>query len=213
MPNDNNATYSNGTGLDLNGTQFGITRSFQLPQGCPFGQSPKWNGGSWSCESYIKGGQSCAAGQFATGATSGGALDCAVPSVAVAGTVYQAFGANSPTDTSEAYHGAVLVSKTVPVGLYHVTAYVTTDISDLNGHDDVRPPLCTVGTDEAGHNITRLIRGNNTDIGPIPWSYTVFIEVTPGHQTIMLTCRVQGLGIEGTFFDPQINALSVSSIQ
>ena len=94
-----------------------------------------------------------------------------------------------------------LASKTVPVGLYQVTAYVNTDITDLSGHADVGPPLCTVGTDEAGHNITRMIRSNLTDIGPIPWRYTVFIEATPGHQEIFLRCRVQGLGIVGTFFD------------
>jgi hypothetical protein len=58
-----------------------------------------------------------------------------------------------------------------------------------------------------------MVRGNNTSIGPIPWSYTVFIETTSGHQTISLVCRVGGLGIRGTFFDPQINALSISAAQ
>jgi len=46
----------------------------------------------------------------------------------------------------------------------------------------------------------------------IPWSYTVFIEATTGHQEIFLRCRVQALGLVGTFFDPQINGLSVGSI-
>lgn len=211
--NDNNTTYTSGTGLDLGGTQFSISQSYRLPQACGGGQSPTWNGTNWSCETYDKAGQSCPTGQFATGSASSGTLSCATPTALVAGTVYQALGVNTPTYTGEAFTGVTLASKGVPVGLYQVTAYLTTDITDLAGHDDALPPLCVVGTDEPGHSITRMVRGNNTSIGPIPWSYTVFIETTPGHQTISLICRVGGFGIEGTFFDPQINALSISAAQ
>jgi hypothetical protein len=129
------------------------------------------------------------------------------------GTLYQAFGQNAATETGEGFTGAILASKDVPAGFYQVTGYVTTDITDLDGHDDAGPPLCNIGTDQSGHNITRMIRSNLTNLGPIPWSYTVFIEVTPGFEQIRLKCRVQGFGIKGTWFDPQINALTVTSVQ
>jgi hypothetical protein len=217
--NDNDTTYSNGIGLDLTGTQFSVTPTYRLPQGCTSGQAPRWNGTGWSCQTYVTANQSCSAGQVVTGVTSGGALTCADPPAPIAGVLYQALGQNTDTSTFPACgdpdpQGPTLASVTVPPGWYQVTAYVTTDISDLGGHDagDVTAPLCTVGTNEAGHNITRLVRGNNTDIGPIPWSYTVAIQVNPGHETIAVKCVVGGCGLRGTWFDPQVEALSVSAV-
>ena len=42
-------TYSNGTGLDLNGSEFSVTSSYRLPQSCTSGDVPHWNGSAWQC--------------------------------------------------------------------------------------------------------------------------------------------------------------------
>lgn len=47
--NDDNTTYTAGTGLVLSGTQFQLAGSYRLPQGCSSGQLPEWNGSSWIC--------------------------------------------------------------------------------------------------------------------------------------------------------------------
>ncbi len=47
--NDDNTTYSAGAGLYLNGTQFNISPSYQLPQSCAAGQVAQWNGTAWTC--------------------------------------------------------------------------------------------------------------------------------------------------------------------
>jgi hypothetical protein len=48
---DDGSTYTAGTGLFLNATQFSILGSYQLPQGCANGQIPQWNGSTWTCTS------------------------------------------------------------------------------------------------------------------------------------------------------------------
>jgi hypothetical protein len=48
--NDADTTYSAGTGLDLVGTSFAISSTFQLPQGCTGDDVPQWNGSGWSCD-------------------------------------------------------------------------------------------------------------------------------------------------------------------
>jgi hypothetical protein len=46
---DNDTTYSNGTGLDLSGTTFSVKPGYRLPQSCSDGQIAKSNGSTWSC--------------------------------------------------------------------------------------------------------------------------------------------------------------------
>ena len=47
---DDDTIYSPGTGLVLIGTEFGITTTYRLPQGCANGQIAAWNGTAWLCE-------------------------------------------------------------------------------------------------------------------------------------------------------------------
>jgi hypothetical protein len=48
---DDDTTYSPGTGLHLAGTTLAITTTYQLPQACTDGQLPKWDesSGEWAC--------------------------------------------------------------------------------------------------------------------------------------------------------------------
>lgn len=46
---DNDTTYTAGTGLALLGSQFSLLSSFQLPQSCPAGRVPWFNGEVWWC--------------------------------------------------------------------------------------------------------------------------------------------------------------------
>jgi hypothetical protein len=104
-----------------------------------------------------------------------------------------------------------LVSKAVPVGLYLVTAYTNVQVSNLGGSGK-HAINCNVGTDEAGHNITRFVK-DNVEETTTPWHYSVFIGTTAGHSTITLKCSAGAVSDDGTFFDPQLEILSVSSIQ
>ncbi len=65
---DDGSTYTAGTGLFLNATQFSILDSYQLPQTCINGQVPQWNGSAWTCTNhtaYTAGtGMSLSGGQF-----------------------------------------------------------------------------------------------------------------------------------------------------
>src|SRR5262249_53543474 len=48
---DQNTSYNNGTGLDLNAGTFSIDSAYQLPQGCGSGQVPKSDGAdAWNCQ-------------------------------------------------------------------------------------------------------------------------------------------------------------------
>lgn len=42
-------TYTAGTGLSLTGTQFSISATYQLPQGCAGNQIPSWHNNAWVC--------------------------------------------------------------------------------------------------------------------------------------------------------------------
>jgi hypothetical protein len=49
-------TYTNGTGLDLNGNEFSVGSGYQLPQGCSDGQVATSKGdGTWKCQSSVGG--------------------------------------------------------------------------------------------------------------------------------------------------------------
>ncbi len=70
--NDDNTTYSAGTGLYLNGTQFNVEPSYRLPQGCAAGQMAQWNGSAWTCVAAAGNGDITAV-NAGTGLTGGGA--------------------------------------------------------------------------------------------------------------------------------------------
>ncbi|MGD8753499.1 MAG: hypothetical protein PVG14_18875, partial [Anaerolineales bacterium] len=46
---DDDTTYSGGTGLDLNGTNFDLISSYRLPQTCVNGGIAEWSDGAWVC--------------------------------------------------------------------------------------------------------------------------------------------------------------------
>ena len=86
---DQNTTYGNGTGLELNANVFSVNSSYRLPQNCDSGQFPSSNGAgqgfgcgtdkTYSGADFATSGQDCPAGQFATGINAGGHLKCAQP--------------------------------------------------------------------------------------------------------------------------------------
>jgi hypothetical protein len=46
---DNDTLYTPGTGLTLSSGQFSILAAYRLPQGCSYGEIPKWLGSGWNC--------------------------------------------------------------------------------------------------------------------------------------------------------------------
>ena len=46
---DDNTTYTAGSGLAMNGTEFSLSTEYRLPQVCATNQVPKWDGAAWTC--------------------------------------------------------------------------------------------------------------------------------------------------------------------
>jgi hypothetical protein len=46
---DDDTEYLAGSGLDLTGTTFALSTTYQLPQTCATGETVKWDGSSWAC--------------------------------------------------------------------------------------------------------------------------------------------------------------------
>jgi hypothetical protein len=88
--NDNNTTYSNGTGLDLSaGNAFSLDSGYRLPQNCANGAVAKSNGNNvWSCQSTVNGVSTFTVSKdFPVGTFSGAdnTLDCPAGSVPTGG--------------------------------------------------------------------------------------------------------------------------------
>jgi len=76
--------YFAGTGLSLSGgNTFGISGSYQLPQGCTANQSPflqnVFPSHPWGCFTAANAGEDCASGKFQTGVDANGDIKCATP--------------------------------------------------------------------------------------------------------------------------------------
>jgi hypothetical protein len=78
---DPGPTYGAGTGLALDGGNFSVLGSYQLPQGCSLGESPFLLGfpasHPWSCFTAVDAGQNCSANNYVTGFGPDGNLNCA----------------------------------------------------------------------------------------------------------------------------------------
>ena len=74
---DDDTQYTASTGLSLNGTEFTVAVSYQLPQACSGGQVAKWNGAAWVCADDTDTNTQLSEGDVETLVTNG-ALDLAV---------------------------------------------------------------------------------------------------------------------------------------
>jgi hypothetical protein len=90
--NDNDTTYSAGTGLALDGTQFSLDSDYRLPPSCDAGQSATMVLKAfsldpvWGCQTNAYADQNCSSGKFANGIDSDGRLACATPGSGAAGS-------------------------------------------------------------------------------------------------------------------------------
>ena len=78
---DNDTQYSAGTGITLSSSQFSLTASYRLPQGCGSNQIARWVGGVWICDNDANSGgdiTSITAGNGLTGGGTTGDLSLAV---------------------------------------------------------------------------------------------------------------------------------------
>src|SRR5262249_30211865 len=133
----------------------GLDGAFSLPQGCANGQLPKWSGSGWICstdnnttyhagtgldlngttfsvepDAFVKKGQSCSSGQFATGADAAGNLACGAPDPpATAGVEVWEKSAAVQIGVPEA--GVDLITLPLPAGTFLFTASAT--FGDLTG--------------------------------------------------------------------------------
>ncbi len=97
---DDDTTYTAGTGLDLTGTQFGITAAYRLPQSCADGQIAEWNSatGTWTCgndDTGSGGGGDITAVGAGIGLEGGGATGAVTLTLATAYRLPQGCGAGA----------------------------------------------------------------------------------------------------------------------
>jgi hypothetical protein len=92
---DDDTTYTAGTGLTLSGTVFSVDDDYALPD-CSLGDSatvvsdPQSAFGTWGCQQKADANQDCSAGEFVTGFSATGAVECddAGSGAAATGQVY-----------------------------------------------------------------------------------------------------------------------------
>ncbi len=130
--------YFAGTGLGLsNGNTFGISGSYQLPQGCSNGQSPFLLGTPlthpWSCFTAANANESCSAGKFQNGVDAAGDITCATPAVGGGPELWhiEYRGGDTPEDVD-----TTLATLSLPAGTYLVDATGTAE-DDGGGNDNV----------------------------------------------------------------------------
>jgi hypothetical protein len=153
---DNNSTYSNGTGLDLSGNTFSINPSYRLPQNCGSGQVAKSDGSNgWGCaddnsysgKDFALSNQDCGSGQFSSGVDTSGHLKCATPSSS-GGDAWRSFVNSFTLPNDQVFHSVIHVD--LPnTGVFFVSVSMandkTTTMCDLSGVDDEFQDFVNVG--------------------------------------------------------------------
>ena len=159
---DNNSTYTAGTGLDLSsGGEFSVEESYRLPQTCASGEAatrnPAVGGGAatWICDQYATADQACTSGQFAKEITALGSLSCAAPPAGSALQIFEAKQSGSDGIPDDGVTRTYLTLN-VPAGAYILfsTGRLTSednfdDGSSAHCFDSVRVGFIDVTPDEA----------------------------------------------------------------
>jgi hypothetical protein len=126
---DNSTSYTAGTGLDLNGSEFSVEEAHRLPQDCASGEAatrnPQVGGGAptWVCDQLAQADQSCTTGQFANAVTALGTLSCAAPAAAAGPK-----GFSASVGTVILAGRTSVLSKTLPPGKYLL--FVTVELAN-----------------------------------------------------------------------------------
>lgn len=219
---DNNSTYSNGTGLDLSSNTFSINPSYRLPQSCGSGQVAKADGaGGWACQNdnsysgsdFALSNQNCSSGQFTNGVDTGGNLKCATPSGGSTGiNGYSA--TNSHVVDAAADEGTsqeIVGLSGLPAGDYIVWATLT------NGGDNVNsdPMQCRLVA-----NGQVISPGTFYEIGPeIDYGYattlTGVVKNAPSNTELIVYCGKMSGQISDTppVANADIEAIPVGTLQ
>lgn len=184
---DNNSTYTNGAGLDLNGSEFSVKESHRLPQNCASGEAvtrnPSTGGGAatWVCDQFASADQSCTSGQFAKGVTAVGALSCATPP---SGAALQTFEDNQDDRSGQGIPDDGLVhtyaSVSVPAGTYLVMASGTI-------HSDLDLDLGTGMFCHAGGDSVNFLDTTLNEIADVPFAFTQ-VQTLAAAGTLDLDC-------------------------
>jgi hypothetical protein len=130
--------YFAGTGLALSGgNTFGISGSYQLPQGCSSGQSPYLLGAPlthpWSCFTAANANENCAAGKFQNGVDASGDITCAAPPASAGPGVWST--SNGEVNTPQNADTTV-ATLSLPAGAYLVEVSLM-GADDLGGNGNV----------------------------------------------------------------------------
>jgi hypothetical protein len=167
--NDNDTTYTAGTGLNLSGNEFSVASDYQ-----------------------VKNGQSCSGGQFASGIDSSGALSCGSP--ATGAKAYAALespetGIGIPNGTGS--HDVVTL--TVPAGTYSITAIGSGSedadrVWEMTCYMNFGPPALT--------DPVSVASGDGQDFGAPLTMATVRTFATPTTMKVVCATSEPGVGAE-----------------
>jgi hypothetical protein len=168
--NDNDTTYTAGTGLDLSGTQFSIDEDYRV-QNTP----------------------DCSSGQFATGFNSSGVIQCSVPPTTLASI-------HTGNDTSLGDTKEVILQDVVPTGswvfIVSGSAGANDEDSDIIGGCELRTTPGNVLLGSTGFAATDPSDDFN-ETWPI--SITGALNVTGNNDTVQLLCNFS-FGENGSVF-------------
>ncbi|NJD29499.1 MAG: hypothetical protein FIA92_14545 [Chloroflexi bacterium] len=218
---DDDTTYSAGTGLELEGTEFSLDADYRLPQDCTLGDSVNWTSsqsslfGEWGCQQMTYADQDCPADEFVNGVDEFGGLVCDEATADGGG------GGGSITDLVEFNQGGdftngvgipddgdyrTYASAQLGAGTWLIVAKGTVTRS---GENEGCAGFCSPEDPPSGHAVCRLMLGDTeldrTDVrvfedGPdhayFPFAVTNW-DTTTG-ATVAVQCGAQnadGVGI------------------
>jgi hypothetical protein len=200
---DDDTTYTAGTGLTLNGTEFSVDSDFALPA-CNLGESAtvvidaQSAFGTWGCADKADADQDCSSGQYATGVDANGQLSCGTPSTGGAGPAVWTLHRQT-VDVPQLDARATIASLTPPPGTYFA---MVTGLGQDDFHGNARIDI--VCTFDGSHD-TSVISDNSESIAA-----TVVTTITEQNQTIELDCK----SLEGSdhIEDLTITAIKLGSV-
>lgn len=202
---DNSASYTAGTGLELNGTEFSVDRDYRLPQGCNVGEAAGVGTSQtalreWQCTQYTHSGEACSSGEFVKATTSTGFLSCAAPSSIRVLTSHPAELQGIPDDNQ--YHELTRLTGKGPGGAFVLAHVVIRSEENVDSGSTVRCALIEDRGDGFRTFIDEVIMRTDT-LNDSPQSFVTLMGTSRGTAAgipFSLAC-LAAPGADGISFD------------
>jgi hypothetical protein len=199
---DENSTYTAGTGLDLNGSEFSVQEPYRLPQGgCGSGEAvtrnPAVGGGAatWICDQFAQANQACPSGQFAKGVAAIGTLTCEAPPAPAGPEAKQ-----RTVVLNQVFAGPDLeqvFSTSLPAGTWVIMTTVTGIGADAGSDGGFAEPECVLrnGSSEIGRAAVSLEINDTANVqntASTTLAFTADTAMPAGGGEISVWCHSPG---------------------